>query len=61
MRSPTPRSRFGHCGPKAFRVLQAAGIRVYAAGAGTVEEALAQYRANRLAEAKAADVEGHWS
>ncbi len=51
----------GHCGPKAFRVLLAAGISVYHADAQTVAEALAQYRAGTLVEAKAADVGGHWA
>ena len=50
----------GHCGPKAFRVLSAAGIKIYTADAPTVAEALEQYRAGKLAEAQAADVEGHW-
>ena len=50
----------GHCGPKAFRVLTAAGIKVYTTDAPTVAAALEQYRAGQLTEAKAADVEGHW-
>jgi predicted Fe-Mo cluster-binding NifX family protein len=49
----------GHCGPKAFRVLTAAGIRIYHTDAPTVAAALEQYRAGKLPEAKAADVEGH--
>lgn len=51
----------GHCGPKAFRVLQAARIRVFTTNAGTVAEALELYRAGKLTEAKSADVEGHWA
>jgi len=51
----------GNCGPKAFRVLSAAGIRIFNTGAPTVEEALELYRAGRLTEADAANVEGHWS
>jgi len=51
----------GHCGPKAFRVLAAAGIRVFNTDALTVGEALAQFRAERLVEAHSADVEGHWA
>jgi len=51
----------GHCGPKAFRVLKAAGIKVYHTDASTVAEALAKYRAQELAEAAAADVQGHWA
>ena len=50
----------GHCGPKAFRVLQAAGIKIFTTDATTVAEALALYRAGKLAEAQSADVEGHW-
>ena len=50
----------GHCGPKAFRVLLAAGIKVYNSTASTVAGALAQHKAGSLVEAKNADVEGHW-
>lgn len=49
----------GHCGPKAFRVLDAAGIKVFNTDAPSVAEALARYLAGALAEAKAANVEGH--
>ncbi|HON99294.1 MAG TPA: NifB/NifX family molybdenum-iron cluster-binding protein [Syntrophales bacterium] len=51
----------GHCGPKAFRVLAAAGVKVYNTEAKTVREALSLYREGRLREAAAADVDGHWS
>ena len=51
----------GHCGPKAFRVLAAAGIKIYNTSAATVAEALDQYRAATLTEATSADVEGHWA
>lgn len=50
----------GHCGPKAFRVLSAAGIKIFNTDAPTVAAALEQYRAGQLAEANSADVEGHW-
>ena len=50
----------GHCGPKAFRVLQAAGVKVFNTDALRVADALAQYRAGKLTEARSADVEGHW-
>jgi predicted Fe-Mo cluster-binding NifX family protein len=50
----------GHCGPKAFRVLGAAGVKIYNTSATTVAEALDQYQAGKLAEASSADVEGHW-
>lgn len=51
----------GHCGPKAFRVLLMAGIKIFNTDAMTVAEALEQYRAGKLTEAKSADVEGHWA
>ncbi len=50
----------GHCGPKAFRVLKAAGIRVYTTRAATVKEAVERFAAGTLVEAKDADVESHW-
>jgi len=51
----------GHCGPKAFRVLSAAGIGVYLGAQGTVADTVEQFRARRLSKAVAADVEGHWA
>lgn len=51
----------GHCGPKAFRVLKAAGVTVYNCAAPTVAAALAEYQAGRLTPATGADVEGHWA
>ncbi|MBN1512087.1 MAG: NifB/NifX family molybdenum-iron cluster-binding protein [Phycisphaerae bacterium] len=50
----------GHCGPKAFSVLKAGGIRVYTTQAATVKEAVELFREGKLAEASDADVEGHW-
>lgn len=51
----------GHCGPKAFRVLSAAGVKVFNTDAPTITEALARYRAGVLTEAQVANVEGHWA
>ena len=50
----------GHCGPKAFRVLAAAGIKIFNSDAPTVAEALQRFRSGTLNQAQAADVEGHW-
>lgn len=50
----------GHCGPKAFRVLQAAGIKIYTTTATTVSEAIDEYHAGKLTQSSSADVEGHW-
>ena len=51
----------GHCGPKAFRILKEAGIRVFQTKADkTIEEALRLFADNNLTELENADVEGHW-
>ena len=49
----------GHCGPKAFRVLSAAGVKIYNTDAPTVAEALDRFRSGKLVPAQSADVEGH--
>jgi len=51
----------GHCGPKAFRALSAAGITVYNCGADTVREALNLFEIGALLPSLQADVEGHWA
>jgi predicted Fe-Mo cluster-binding NifX family protein len=51
----------GHCGPKAFRVLSAAGIKIFTTDAATVAEALDKFRSGHLVESRNADVEGHWA
>lgn len=51
----------GHCGPKAFRVLKAAGIKVFTTQAATVREAVDLFKADKLVESGEADVEGHWA
>ena len=51
----------GHCGPKAFRVLRAAGIKVFNTDAPTIAEALSRFRAGELIEAQSANIEGHWA
>lgn len=51
----------GNVGPKAFRVLQAAGIRMYRCEGGTVAEAVSRLKADDLPEVTAATVPGHWA
>jgi len=46
----------GHCGPKAFRVLSAAGIMIFTTDATTVADAIEKFRAGRLVAALSADV-----
>lgn len=50
----------GHTGPKAYKVLKIAGIKVYYSNAKTVQKALSAYQKGLLKEAHDADVEGHW-
>ena len=51
----------GHCGPKAFRALQAVGIRVCTGlTGGSVREAVERFKAGALQDAVGADVRGHW-
>ncbi|MBN1999112.1 NifB/NifX family molybdenum-iron cluster-binding protein [candidate division KSB1 bacterium] len=51
----------GHCGPKAFRALDAAGIEVYTGVSGTLQEAVDAYFEKKLKKTSSADVEGHWA
>ncbi len=50
----------GHCGPKAFRVLSAAGVKVYNTNQPTIAAAMEAFKAGKLKLAESADVEGHW-
>jgi predicted Fe-Mo cluster-binding NifX family protein len=50
----------GHCGPKAFRTLRAAGITVYTGASGTVADAVEQLQSGALEPAAGPDVVGHW-
>ncbi len=50
----------GHCGPKAFTALNAAGVDTYTGASGAVSEALQAFKTGELKKAAGADVEGHW-
>lgn len=50
----------GHVGPKAFKVLDANGIKIYSTTATTAGEAIDAYNAGVLSPMAAPDVEGHW-
>ena len=50
----------GHCGPKAFRVFQTAGIKVICGVKGKISDLIKEFEAGNLREADSADVEGHW-
>jgi predicted Fe-Mo cluster-binding NifX family protein len=51
----------GHCGPKAFQALNAAGIRIVVGARGTVNEAVEGFKKGELKPVVSADVEGHWA
>ncbi len=50
----------GHCGPKAFRALSAAGIKVYCGAEGSISSVIEDFRSGNLVVSESADVEGHW-
>jgi len=50
----------GNCGPKAFRVLKAAGVKVVVGVKGRIADAIHDYLDGKYAEATEANVEGHW-
>ena len=50
----------GNCGPKAFKVLQTAGVKVMTGVAGQVRDVLLQFKNNELKETEQANVDGHW-
>lgn len=49
-----------HCGPKAFKVLKAAGVAVCTVGNIPVSKSVAAYIEGNLEPLEEADVEGHW-
>jgi predicted Fe-Mo cluster-binding NifX family protein len=50
----------GHCGPKAFQTLTAAGVSIHSGVSGTVREAVEKFKRGDLKALTAPDVEGHW-
>jgi predicted Fe-Mo cluster-binding NifX family protein len=50
----------GNCGPKAFKVLNSAGVKVVVGPRGTVVDAVEKYKSGELAVTDAANVDGHW-
>ncbi len=50
----------GNCGPKAFRALQAAGVKVVVSAKGRIADAIKDYLNGKYEVATEANVEGHW-
>lgn len=51
----------GNVGPKAFRLLEEAGIKVFRVAGDTVEEALQQWKDGLLPQVDAPTQSGHWT
>ncbi len=51
----------GNCGPKAFQVLLAAGVKVVVGASGRVIDGIQRYKNGELKPAGGANVEGHWA
>ncbi len=51
----------GNCGPKAFQVLQQAGVEVVTGVRGKISDIIAQYKSGRLQPAAQPNVQGHWA
>lgn len=51
----------GNCGPKAFRILQASGIKVVTGVKGKVSDAVKDFLEGKYMPATNANVEGHWA
>lgn len=49
-----------HCGPKAFKTLQAAEIPVITTNVKPINEVIKQFKNNELKAIQQADVDGHW-
>ena len=50
----------GHCGPKAFQALEAAGIVVQLVPGGSVLDAVNRFRNGELTPSTSPDIQGHW-
>ena len=50
----------GNIGPNAFKVLNAANIKIFLAEKQTVQEAIDSFKAGELKEMNQPNVEGHW-
>jgi predicted Fe-Mo cluster-binding NifX family protein len=50
----------GNCGPNAFQVLSAAGIKVLVGITGKVQDAVRDYKAGKYQASSQPSVSGHW-
>lgn len=50
----------GNCGPKAFQVLNKAGVQIIIGAKGRIVDALQQFKNDELKPTDSANVDGHW-
>ncbi len=50
----------GNCGPKAFMVLEKAGVKIITGAKGRADDVISLYKNGQLKPAQGANVEGHW-
>ncbi|VFN03450.1 MAG: Dinitrogenase iron-molybdenum cofactor [Candidatus Kentron sp. G] len=50
----------GNLGPKAFKVLHAAGVAVFTSNASSAQKAIDEYKNNQLSQLPGPNVQGHW-
>ena len=50
----------GHCGPNAFKTLEAAKIKVVNDVSGSIKDAVKAFNEGKLVYANQANVDGHW-
>jgi predicted Fe-Mo cluster-binding NifX family protein len=51
----------GNCGPKAFKTLSAAGVKIVVGAEGTVGSAVEAFKSGSLSPTDQPNVEGHWA
>ena len=50
----------GNCGPKAYNVLKAAGVKIIVGAKGKISDVIQDYKNNAFNEAQGPNVQGHW-
>jgi predicted Fe-Mo cluster-binding NifX family protein len=50
----------GHIGPKAYKVLDKAGVDIYLTNTSTVKDAINKFESGMLNKTQSPDVQGHW-